>query len=455
MGATNKPSAFGEYEGQKLDAARRLIELQNPDGGWALSPYGASSLVNTAEVLAVLAAAQARGEAFDNGARYLSGAVWQHFGEQTEGNFSVRGPNLRYITFTLEGLSYAPEAVFAPDGQRVINRALEVFAPSMSGNALVANWKHRQPSYHQSARALTALSKIIHLDVEDRLDPALRNRALQLCVRLARFLLDEQQPDGAWKLTSQSLPDELSPAKTAVAATALGYFRLLTRDPRVDEARRSAAEWLLEKDVRWRTKREQDDQELGSSWEFLAYAECLRPVVSLGEEATVQVRRSWNFLVRLWSEEQQLWAEPSGSGLGNATIRAAFHTVMAFESAIPTSAVLTPPEIPPRGFGQLTVVRESGGAAYEIEGTDGGFTLSLDRAPKLQQLLEAILRERSGIDSSRLARTLGVSTSSIAVYKSRLNDKAAAQSRGQLRELVRARQVASHDFVYELASASG
>ncbi|WP_042723899.1 hypothetical protein, partial [Curtobacterium sp. B18] len=90
MRATKKSPAFGEYEGQKLDAARRLIELQNPDGGWALSPYGASSLVNTAEVLAVLAAAKARGEAFDNGVRYLCGAVWQHFGEQTEGNFSVR-----------------------------------------------------------------------------------------------------------------------------------------------------------------------------------------------------------------------------------------------------------------------------------------------------------------------------------------------------------------------------
>ncbi|WP_022907111.1 hypothetical protein [Curtobacterium sp. B18] len=240
-----------------------------------------------------------------------------------------------------------------------------------------------------------------------------------------------------------------------MAATALGYFRLLTRDPRVDEARRIAAEWLLERDVRWRTKREQDDQELGSSWEFLAYAECLRPVVSLGEEATAQVRRSWKFLVKLWSEEQQLWAEPSGAGLGNATIRAAFHTVMAFESAISTSAVLTPPEIPPRGFGQLTTIRGSGVAAYEIEGTDGGFTLSLDQAPQLQQLLEAILRERSGIDSSRLARLLGVSKSSVAVYKSRLNDKAALQSRGQLRELVRSRQVARHDFVYELVSASG
>jgi hypothetical protein len=78
-------------------SAAWLVDSQNPDGGWGLTPRQESSLVNTAEALFVLRRSGMHGPAVVRGREFLRTQVFPHI--------EKRGPRIRYVAFTLLALA--------------------------------------------------------------------------------------------------------------------------------------------------------------------------------------------------------------------------------------------------------------------------------------------------------------------------------------------------------------
>ena len=94
-----------------------------------------------------------------------------------------------------------------------------------------------------------------------------------------------------------------------------------------------AADWLLRNHQRWETFVEDDKDVQGTAWEHMAYALGAQAVLRAGGNSHDQrLARSWRLMYDLWDTEARLWNEPGASGK-RATIRAAFHTVCAYEEA--------------------------------------------------------------------------------------------------------------------------
>lgn len=446
-----------EYRDQLADAARNLLEIQNPNKGWGLRPGSESSLVNTAEALNVIKAAgletDPRARA---GVAFLIRALKVHYRPQSEDvERPARGLNLRYLSFSADGLVTVPDIAFSDDGIEALKFCIEgLLAARQPGGGLLAKPDGKVVSYHQTARALISMSKLLVTPGVDALPGALLRSARKIADDSAAYLAREQDEDtGAWR--AAPIGDmSLSAAKTAISNTGLGYYRLLPEIPDYRERQRRASGWLLANYSKWLSAKSDDPQEAQTSWEHLDYAEVPRGIASGRDGAWPDLERSWKFMLRQWSEPELLWSEPS-VGTGNVTVRAAYHTVMAFESALPRTRVTVPPPIGPAPFGALKSVEASSSARgkFVMAGSEGSLVVELSET--MDELLRVLLDHPDGISAKDLAANTGKDVRVISGYVGRLNAAIQKATAGVVTKVVVGVASASREKHYKLSMRPG
>lgn len=352
-------SSYGERVSR---AAQTLREHQGFDGGWGLTLTSVSSIVNTTEALAVLRAADAEGKPVRDALSFLADAVEDHCRPRQKGG---RGENTRFVCFALSGLLTYPQFVAQPG----IADAAAWCADWLAQRQTDQGWPEvagvDDVSLHQTARAVLALTGL--RKALTSLGPGfvlpggtdtsvLLDRVEPLIAHGIRGLLYHRRSSGAWGWRTY-VDTAPSPSKTALClmAVAASAGCLGAGDPfdpardvllesggvsgetvmrRPSQVVAEAADWLLRNHHRWETFVEDDKDVQGTAWEHMAYALGVQAVLRAGVNPYDQrLARSWRLMSDLWDgSETGLWNEPGASGR-RATVRAAFHTVCAYEEA--------------------------------------------------------------------------------------------------------------------------
>jgi hypothetical protein len=434
-----KPGPTSRYESQRRTAALTLLHIQNPDSGWGLSKKGASSIVNTAEALNVVkAAGMANADGARNGARYIPQALELHYGKLTNQVSSIRGGNVRYLTFGLEGLVTIPEVGFDADGSRGIEFCLRFIEAAQDTNGgVLADIDESLPSYHQTARAVISLSKLMLTDgAKGALSETAWESAEGILHRAVEFLVAGQDTKtGAWR-DRPTRSAAFDPAKTAIATTALSYYRMVHDSADLTSRLDASSNWLLSTSSAWLKAVSGDPQESGSDWQHLNYAECARAVASAKLDADKLLESSWNFMLGCWREarndtEISLWREPKS----NVTIRAAYHTVMAFETVLQRSTLIVPRPIG-AVLAEVLRLESLGDGSYSISIGSRSWNITLRNAPARDALLQELLAVSEGVSLSELARRMEKSPDVVSEYRSRLNASVREQTLGKIPEII-------------------
>jgi hypothetical protein len=162
----------------------------------------------------------------------------------------------------------------------------------------------------------------------------------------------------------------------------------------------------------------------------MAYALGVQAVLRAGGNPHDQrLARSWRLMNDLWDTEAGLWNEPGASGK-RATIRAAFHTVSAFEEARARVAQLGMTEETAPGSG---LAARAGTAHMEpvsaelvssrlelvVSTREASATCSLPE--RLFAVAAVVHRSPGGLAVDDIDAALHVSPSSVAKYVQRLN----------------------------------
>jgi hypothetical protein len=449
---------LGSYGKRVSRAAWTLLEHQGFDGGWGLTLTSVSSIVNTTEALAVLRAAGVAGKPVRDGLSFLAGAVGEHCRPRQKGG---RGENTRFVCFALSGLVSYPQ-FFAQPG---IADAAAWCVDWLEQHQIDQGWPEvagvDDVSLHQTARAVLALSSF--REVLTGLGPGfalpggmdvgvLLNRADPLIAGGVRGLLYHRRSSGAWGWRTY-VDTAPSPSKTALCLMAVaGSAGCLGAGDPFDPARdtaleaggvsgeivmrrpsqvvREAADWLLRNHPRWETFVEDDKDVQGTAWEHMAYSLGAQAVLRAGASPhDPRLARSWRLMSDLWDGEAGLWNEPGASG-ARATIRAAFHTVCAYEEArariaqigMAEEAAVSPVLAAGPGTAQMepqSVELLAGQRALRVSTRDAVATCPLPE--KLLAFAVALHQAPGGLAVSEIAAALHLSPSSVAKYVQRLN----------------------------------
>jgi len=447
--------AFDVYEEQLAAASRSFIKIQQPDGGWGLTPTSVSSIVNTAEAVVVLRASGAGQKQAARGLDFLVEALPVFYAPPPErpGMPGGRGERIRHLSFFLDGLLSYPDRAFADDGLGAIVFALERLRIATLQGGWPESHMGKRISIHQTARVVAALSRLLVLDNEaHRLSAAQRDLTRSMADGGAVALVKlQRQADGSWP-ERPGVEEVSSPTKTSLSVMALAYYSYLRRDPKIDHARAEGARWLIEHQDYWLRRTEDDTDEQGTHWVHLAYAECVRGVVAGFTEVPTQLSRSWKVMQKLWSDDEFLWVEPSLT-VGKATIRAAYHTVMAFESAKDNSRLLLPPklasnepdslgtlqrlELDPNRNGTIVVVAANGSTVLELP-------------PALLKTATAFIRHGNDSTTAQLADTAGQKPNSVHQYIGRINKRIVGGTRGRVDGEIRSRPLPNGQWAYRI-----
>jgi len=444
-------SEHEEYETQRQTAAMSLFERQGPDWGWGRTPDSASSLVNTAEVLNVIKAAglESHSSALE-AARFITRALPIHFAPRSaDPSQPTRGQNLRYLSFGLDGLVTIPTVAFTPEGINAIRFCLDNIGAVQVRGAIPTKPGSETMSYHATARGLIATAKLLVTPGNEAVPNELLDAAHAMAQSTAAYLVREYDDEShAWTVDPNP-GSPLSLSKTAIANTALGYYRLV--DDRADyrELQRKTSDWLLGHYTRWLHGTSSDPQEKATDWSHLDYAECVRGLAAGRDGTWTVLRRSWSYMTRLWSKQDGLWTEPKG----NPTIPAAYHTVMAFESVLPHTRTIVPPRLGVEPFGTLRNITFGPDSLITIEGTEG--TVKVQLSPKQGEFIHALDMAKSGLTAKELAVEASVKANVISGYIGRLNNDVREKSGGAVSLLVEVVPGASREKIYRLLTRQG
>lgn len=449
---------LGSYRKRVSCAARTLLEHQGFDGGWGLTLTSVSSIVNTTEALAVLRAADVAGKPARDALSFLAGAVGEHCRPRQKGG---RGENTRFVCFALSGLVSYPQ-FFAQPG---IADGAAWCVDWLGTHQVDQGWPEvagvDDVSLHQTARAVLALCSM--REVLAGLGPGfvlpggmdggvLLNRVGPLIAHGVRGLLYHRRSSGAWGWRTY-VDTAPSPSKTALCLMAVaGSAGCLGAGDAFDPARdvpleaggvsgevvmrrpsqvaAEAADWLLRNHHRWEAFVEDDKDVQGTAWEHMAYSLGAQAVLRAGANPHDQrLARSWRLMSDLWDDEAGLWNEPGASG-ARATVRAAFHSVCAYEEARARIAQIGMTEetaagpvldagpgtahMEPQGVELLAGRRE-----LRVSTRDAVATCSLPE--RLFAVAAALHQAPGGLAVDDIAAALHVSPSSVAKYVQRLN----------------------------------
>ena len=143
------------------------------------------------------------------------------------------------------------------------------------------------------------------------------------------------------------------------------------------------------------------------------------------------------------------WAEVRSGN--KVSIRAAYHTVMAFESAAESTTLCTPQRFATEELENEPYLDAEEPFAIVVGTTRTSLKYLTD---KQALLIRAILSEGE-ITSDSLSEKLGISPGSVSVYVSRLNQRVRELSKGAISPLVStSRNARGAGSLYKLAVAS-
>ncbi|MFF2299783.1 hypothetical protein [Arthrobacter sp. NPDC058127] len=243
---------------------------------------------------------------------------------------------------------------------------------------------------------------------------------------------------------------------TALANTALGYFAHLNNLSIQNNLRGETSKWLVANYGTWKTLVEHDPQVGGTTWLHLAYAECIRGVLTGSDGNGAGLSASWRFLNKAWSIDKGLWTEATGHG-SPATIRAAYHTVMAFESAKPRSNLLLPrnlsspglpdsqPELRPTPP-EFRLVNVNGG--YTVAGTHGERLPRVVMPPEAQNILRIIASAGRPMSAAELAQLTRKKPNSITKNILEVNSRFLQITNGAVEKLIQATRITDGGRTY-------
>lgn len=277
-----------------LDAAARwLVSVQRPDGGWGLTAGQASSVVNTAEALYVLRCSRRFEVAQERAARFITTKVFSHI--------ETIGPRVRYAAFALFGLSLVDESKRSDD---VVARC----------RSWLLEAKNDDGAWGMEARdnASTIFSTYLALWT-------LRQSGCEKADLTSgyQWLLAQAMNEG-WALPPRPQP---SPVATAYAVLALAGSNFGKSD------RLDAAHKFLLQTRQWGTEEEVIP---GTVWKHCTFASVVPALMRLGElPYSATVANAIVAINRLRSDDGG-WSETE-PGVGR-TVRAQFWSVLALES---------------------------------------------------------------------------------------------------------------------------
>lgn len=439
------------YEGQLTRAANTLVRHQRVDGGWGLRPTSVSSIVNTAESMVVLKAAGLDGPFIERGARFLIDGLPLLFKDEprTVGGPGGRGRHLRFLTFFLDAILNFPDYALSADGRERLHDCVKWFAsfPDHRGG-IPETVDSNLVSLHQTARVANTMSRLVALlRANADQDTPLLNRATAVLDSTVDALLNAQLRSGAWPVRAGERNG--SAAKTSLAVAALAQSTEVLERSATKLAVQRGHEWLIANYDSWRSTTSRDRLEKSTDWVHLDYAECVRgALVSADIDEKSALRKSWKFLTDLWSDEEGLWYEPA-TDEGNVTIRAAYHTVVAFESARPGSALQLPRR---QHFGEGGArerrLRSLGVDSGRLSIGIGGRVLSAPVASQIASTAAAIQLGAGVASSESIAKAIGVKPDSVPVYVKRLNEAIGRATSGQYSQAVRSRRLTGGSAEY-------
>lgn len=454
---------FGSYGKRVSRAAETLLEHQGFDGGWGLTLTSVSSIVNTCEALAVLRAADVAGKPVRDALWFLAAAVEDHCRPRQKGG---RGENTRFVCFALNGLLGYPQFFTQPE----IADSAAWCVDWLERHQVDQGWPEvagvDDASLHQTARSVLALSGL--RSVLAGLGPGLAlpggadtsvllDRVGPLIAHGVRGLLYHRRSSGAWGWRTY-VGTAPSPSKTALCLMAVAGSAgcLAAGDPfgpardvlvetggaggetvmrRPSQVVAEAADWLLRNHQRWETFVEDDKDVQGTAWEHMAYALGVQAVLRAGGSPHDQrLARSWRLMNDLWDAEAGLWNEPGASGK-RATIRAAFHTVCAYEEARSRVTQLGMTEETAAGSGLAAgadtahmepVSAELITSRLELVVSTREASAACSLPERLFAFAAVLHRSPGGLAAGDIAAALHVSPSSVAKYVQRLNQAVSA-----------------------------
>ena len=454
-----RQTGLGSYGKRLSRAAQTLLEHQGFDGGWGLTLTSVSSIVNTTEALAVLGAAGIAGTPVRGALSFLAGAAGDHCRPRQKGG---RGENTRFVCFALSGLVSYPQFL----AQAGIADAAAWCVGWLDMHQVGQGWPEvagvNDVSLHQTARAVLALSSLRKalsdlgpgLVLPGGTDTSvLLGRVEPLIAHGTRGLLYHRRSSGAWGWRTY-VDTAPSPSKTALCLMAIaGSAGCLGAgdpfDPALDapleaggvsgevmmrrpsQVVAEAADWLLRNHDRWEAFVEDDKDVQGTAWEHLAYALGAQAVLRAGASPHDQrLARSWRLMDGLWDDEAGLWNEPGASGK-RATVRAAFHTVCAYEEARARVAQIGMAEetagslVPGAGAGDTAYLEpqsvELFASRRELKVSTREMSVTCPLPERLFAVAVALHGAAGGLAVSEIAAALHVSPSSVAKYVQRLN----------------------------------
>ncbi|MFJ2744819.1 hypothetical protein ACIO3O_34760 [Streptomyces sp. NPDC087440] len=453
-------TGLAAFETRAGQAARTLLANQGYDGGWGLTLTSVSSIVNTSEVLPILRAAGIGGAPVRRALDFLTGAVADHCQPRHKGG---RGEHTRFIAFGLAGLLSHPR-FFQHVG--VVETAAWCVG-WLENHQVDHGWPEvlglDDTSLHQTALAVHGLAEL--RDALHDLGPGmalpggaetsgLLERVVPLIDHGVHGLLYHRRPSGAWGWRTY-VDTGPSPSKTALCLLALSAVASGTGpggdpayrdDPRevggvhgpvqykrLSETVVEAGKWLLHNHHRWETFVEDDKDVQGTAWEHMAYALCTQAAIRAGgNPRDPRLAKAWTLMNDLWDPTARLWNEPGASGK-RATIRAAYYTVSAYESAVRRLALVGLSDSGAEDVSEPSVemvieqVELGPGRTVRITARGGSGAAVCELTERLFDLVQVIFdAPADGLATERIAAVLYVAPSSVPKYVQRLNQAISA-----------------------------
>jgi hypothetical protein len=391
-------------------AATRYANRRNPDFGWGAFELSESSIVNTAEVLAILRTAghACTEDVVADAITFLCAAVEEHPKPRDEGG---RGPFARYSTFGLLGLTEFLAALQRADVRRAIGVCQEWLLAHRLPNG---GWAEHVDDDRLSAfQTATAIIGLCRLDPRDSLVDEAVGALLELRRGVA-FPVNDRERD-------PSVPH------TALATIAL-YVAGRDNDAL------AAARWLMRHPARWVHEVDEDNNVPGSPWRHMTFALVLRALVVTGAAQPTDslLRPTITLLDALWSTSANEWLD---GDLRHKTtsVRGSYAAVLAQRAlarAAGTAAVddlsaLAEPaegaqlELPGRTdrMPRLTIIDKTRIALRFGDGSS--VTVPLTRAQR--EVVDALRNAPDGERIEQLAATVGIKVDSMRTRCDRLN----------------------------------
>jgi hypothetical protein len=374
----------------------------NEDGGWGLFAGSDSSLVNTAEVLAILKATGWRpnSPAVDKGLAFICKRLRDDPRPRDAGG---RGQRSRYVIFGLLGLTEFGSASWRPDIREAISTACDWL---LERQTTTGSWPASLDATEGDVVLTTALAAI----ALERLRPG--DEAIQRALDSLR-----STPSVGFR---RGRKEPFAPHQ-ALAALALREAGAL------DDAR-AIASALAASPEAWCSLRHHEGH-AGTRWQHSTFSLALRAVLDSGAADVEQlfVSTSVTHLRTLWHERTSRWLdEPSPSEYSaTPSVRAAYGVTMAIESLVRALGARSLEAYGERPHPRRAHLKLTQAGPIELDLGDS--IARIDVPWRQRELIEALIdlgaTRDAPVDERKVERAMGSTSDALERNSRRLNQR--------------------------------